>query len=141
VQTAVTVVLVLGTGPEGAAAEAAIETALEAGGEAAAEEASTFVVRGGTNTLEQFMKQEFDNQGLLREVSVQYKPGVSVAELSQPISRYGQVGVTTIEKIEALGGKVEPDPLEGNPYHCLLSGITAGQGCGLFTPTIRNPAR
>jgi RHS repeat-associated protein len=40
VQTAVTVVLVLGTGGEGAAAEAAIESAFEAEGEAAAAEAA-----------------------------------------------------------------------------------------------------
>ena len=39
VQTAVTVVLVLGTGPEGEAAEAAIESALEAEEEAATAEA------------------------------------------------------------------------------------------------------
>ena len=79
--------------------------------------------------------------GLRRTLSVQSAPGVSVTELSQPISRYGQVGVTTLERIEALGGKVEPDPLPGNPFHCLLSGITAEQACGLFTPTIRNPGR
>jgi hypothetical protein len=41
VQTAVTVVLVLGTGGEGAAAEAAIESALEAEGQAAAEAAGS----------------------------------------------------------------------------------------------------
>jgi len=28
------------------------------------------------------MKQDFDEQGLLREVSVQYSPGVSVEELA-----------------------------------------------------------
>ncbi len=103
--------------------------------------AQTYVVRGGTNTLEQFEKQAVDEEGLLQQVSVNSAPGQSVEELARPLARYGQIGVTTLDEVEAAGGKVVADPLPGNPFHCLLSGITPEQACGLFTPTIPNPAR
>jgi hypothetical protein len=44
-------------------------------------------------------------------------------------------------RIELAGGKIEPDELPGNPFHCLLSGISPEAACGLFTPTIPNPGR
>jgi hypothetical protein len=97
-----------------------------------------WVVRGGSCTLESFNNQETNSQGLLTDLSVQYSPGLSVAALSQPISRYGQVGVTTAQQIEALGGKVTP---EGRKYHAIVSGITPQQAYDLFNPTMENPGK
>ena len=103
---------------------------------------STKVVRGGTNTEALLTKgaEWIDSSGRLHGVSVNSMPGVAVEELSTPLRRYNQVGVTDLEKIDALGGTIEPKPLTDNPYHCLLSGLTAAQACSLLTPPIRNPS-
>jgi len=50
-----------------------------------------------------------------------------------------QVGVTTIEQVEALGGRVTPSPTPNIPLHSTLSGITPEQAERLFAPTIPNP--
>lgn len=81
-----------------------------------------------------------DADGLLREVSVQSAPGKTVWELSQKLLN-GQIGISTVGKIREAGGDVVPDPMPGNPYHCLLYGIDAETAGSLFTPTIRNPHR
>ena len=73
-------------------------------------------------------------------MSVNSYPGLSVGELATGIKN-GQIGVTTAAEIRAAGGSVEPDPLPNNPYHALVSGLTADQLEALLTPTIRNPAR
>jgi hypothetical protein len=61
-----------------------------------------------------------------------------VEELSRGIENT-QIGVTTVSKIEAAGGKVTPTPTARNPYHSDLGGITAEKAHELFTPTRRNP--
>ena len=51
----------------------------------------------------------------------------------------GQVGVTTVGKVRALGGEVVPAPTQKNPNHATLGGLTPEQASSLFRPTVRNP--
>ena len=81
-----------------------------------------------------------DADGLLQGASVQSFPGKSIQELSQrQWVPQNQIGVTTLDRIRALGGDVVPDPSNWNPYHATLRGIGAVQAQQLFTPTIPNP--
>ena len=101
----------------------------------------TFVVRGGQCLIENFQKSsEINAADLLEGVSVNSKAGVSIEELSRGIPN-GQIGVTTVSKIEAAGGTVKPTPSRNNPYHGDLGGITAEKAHELFTPTRKNPSK
>ncbi len=71
-------------------------------------------------------------------VSVNSLPGLSIEELAKGIPN-GKIGTTTIEQIEAIGGKVVSSPTKKNPYHSTLSGITSEQAEKLFNPIIKNP--
>jgi len=100
------------------------------------------VVRGGQNLPENFLKgaERIDESGRLYGVSVHSAPGKTAAELSQGIPN-GQVGVSTVGQIRAVGGDVVPTPRFPGCVHCDLNGLTPGQASDLFTPTIRNPTR
>jgi len=100
---------------------------------------ATLVVRGGQCLIENFQKPgEINAAGLVDGASVNSKAGVSLEELSRLLPN-NQIGVTTVSKIEAAGGKVDPKPTDPNPYHSHLGGITAEKAHELFTPTRRNP--
>jgi hypothetical protein len=71
-------------------------------------------------------------------VSVNSAPGRSLEELAQGIPNK-QIGVTTVGEIRGAGGMIRLDPLEDNPFHCLIGGCTPEQFSELFTPTIKNP--
>lgn len=43
--------------------------------------------------------------------------------------------------IRAAGGEVQPDTTRGNPYHCLVGGISAQVAQELFNPLVLNPNR
>jgi hypothetical protein len=109
------------------------------------------VVRGGEN-----LPQSFANgsdvtvaaSGKLQGVSVNAASGLTVKELTSPNSQTGypgiplnQVGVTTVGRIRAKGGAVDPSPTTKNPNHATLSGLTPKQASSLFRPTIKNPSR
>jgi hypothetical protein len=99
------------------------------------------VVRGGTNTAERFANASGvtrDEAGNVYDVSVNSAPGRSLEELSQRIPNK-QIGVTTVGEIRGAGGTIQLDPLEDNPFHCLIGGCTPEQFSDLFTPTIKNP--
>ncbi len=101
------------------------------------------VCRGGTCTAEQFEKGSGvvrRPDGTLDNVSVSSAPGKSVKELSAGYPN-GQVGVTTVGEIRAMGGTIIQTPSGKNPYHCDVCGLTGDQLNSLFTPTIRNPNR
>ncbi len=101
------------------------------------------VVRGGLNEPDNFSKGtgvNTDTDGLLSEVSVQCAPGKTEKELARPLLN-GQIGVTTLGRVRAAGGEVDPDPTAGNPDHCLLRGLDAATASSLFTPTKSNPYR
>jgi hypothetical protein len=104
---------------------------------------SDVVVRGGSNTAEQFARGSgvtTNADGTLSGVSVNSAPGASVEELSQGLP-HSRVGVTTVGDIRAAGGDVTPSPTPNNPNHCTMCGITPEQAEDLFTPTIPNPNR
>ena len=101
------------------------------------------VVRGGLNKPGNFTEGAgvyTDADDLLSRVSVQCAPGKTEKELARPLLN-GQIGVTTLGRLRAAGGQVEPAPTAGNPDHCLLRGLNAATASGLFTPTKPNPHR
>jgi RHS repeat-associated protein len=101
------------------------------------------VLRGGQNTADRFTNgtgSYLDKYGRLHDVSVTSGPGATLEELSKGI-RNNQVGVTTINQIEALGGTVTPTPSAAIPLHCTLCGITPEEAESLFSPTFLNPIK
>lgn len=109
------------------------------------------VVRGGENLPESFAQGSgvtVDATGKVQGVSVNAAPGFTVKELTAPNAQTGypgiphnQVGVTTVGRIRAHGGVVDPLPRKKNPNHATLSGLTPEQASSLFRPTVKNPSR
>lgn len=127
-----------GPGPAIQAVERGLDEATQAE-EAAADDA--LVVRGGQNTPESFTGApgaSVDEKGNLQNVSVNSAPGKTTQELSKTIP-HGQVGVTTVGKVKAAGGKVVPSASDKNPDHCTLCDISPKAASKLFTPTVPNP--
>jgi hypothetical protein len=99
------------------------------------------VVRGGVNDAERIRNGSgvwVDSEGNVHDVSVNSAADRSEEELAAGIPNK-QIGVTTAGEIREAGGTIEPDPLEGNPYHCLVGSLPAETLSGLLTPTVRNP--
>lgn len=104
---------------------------------------SSLVCRGGTCLADNFANGSGVTQsadGTLNGVSVQSSNNGTAQTLSLPFKN-GQVGVTTVGAIEAVGGKIVYDGTPYNPNHATVSGLTAKQLQDLFTPTIKNPAK
>ena len=109
------------------------------------------VVRGGQNLPASFADGSgvtVGAGGKVQGVSVNAAPGLSVKELVAPNAATGypgiphnHVGVTTVGKVRALGGKVSPSPTKKNPNHATMSGLTPEQASTLFRPTVKNPNR
>ena len=100
---------------------------------------ATVLVRGGTNTVDRIAGGSgvwIDAAGKAHGVSV--NAGRTVEEGAQGIPN-GQVGVTTVGHVRQASGYVRPDPLPGNPRHCLIGGLPVDVISNLLTPTIRNP--
>lgn len=115
---------------------------MEEEGGASALSDSALVCRGGACTAERFSQGSgvtVDASGQLQGVSVNSAPEATLEQLTSTIPNK-QVGVSTVGKIRAAGGKVIPDPRTGNPYHCTMCGVTPSQAEELFTPTVRNPS-
>jgi RHS repeat-associated protein len=101
------------------------------------------VCRGGTCLADQFTKGSGVTQnsnGTLSGISVSSAPNKSLEEISA-FDNHKQIGVTTTGAIRAAGGNIvsSPSGVPYNPYHAIVSGLTAEQLHGLFTPTILNP--
>jgi len=111
----------------------------------------TLVVRGGQCLPENFIRGSATLQGddgTLEAISVNAAAGRTIEELTAPNAQTGypgipnrQIGVTTVGKIRAAGGNLICAPSSSNPYHALMSGLTAEQAGQLFRPTRRNPNR
>jgi hypothetical protein len=109
------------------------------------------VVRGGQNLPESFAQGSgvtVDATSQVQGVSVNAAPGLTVEELTAPNAQTGypgiphnQIGVTTVGRIRAQGGVVDPSPRKINPVHATLSGLTPEQASALFRPTVKNPSR
>jgi hypothetical protein len=97
------------------------------------------VVRGGRNTPEQ-VRSGIDRhrQSGVVGVSVQSAEGKSAEELAVGLP-HGQVGITTVGRVRALGGDLIRTSGR-SPHHATLTGLTPEQMSGLLNPTVPNPA-
>jgi hypothetical protein len=107
----------------------------------------TSVVRGGKNTVESWIRGSEGglHDGKVLDVSVQAYEGASVKELASKLQTkngkpYGTTSSSVVFLVVGVGGSIEPDPIENNPYHALVSGITPERGVA-FIREQNNPAR
>jgi hypothetical protein len=78
--------------------------------------------------------------GLLEKASVQAQPGKSVPELVETGKLNNKkIGETTVGEVRAGGGDVIPDPIEGNPDHARLVGMTPEEAATLPWNPYDNP--
>jgi hypothetical protein len=99
-------------------------------------------VRGGLNTSERISHGSgvwTDEAGNVHDVSVNSAAVKTIEELARGIPNK-QIGVTTVGRIRAAGGDIVRNPSRSNPYHCLVSGLSADALSRLPTPTIPNPS-
>lgn len=97
------------------------------------------VVRGGRNRPEDIQRATATHPSGITGISVECEVGLSVAQLAVAIP-HGQVGVTTVGEVRALGGDVLRT--SGRSLsHATLTGLTPEQTSFLLTPTIPNPAK
>ena len=99
------------------------------------------VVRGGTNTPKLVEKGRATHPCGVSGVSVECADGVTLEQLCKSKAiPHGQVGVTRVRDVRALGGDVIRTDGK-SPNHATLTGLTADEISGLFNPTVPNPAR
>ena len=97
------------------------------------------VVRGGLNRPEDIARGFGVHPSGVAGVSVESAPGLSVAELATGVP-HGQLGVTTVGRVRAVGGDVVRTPGR-SPRHATLVGLAPEATSALPTPTVPNPAR
>jgi len=97
------------------------------------------VVRGGLNSPEAIRKGYATHPAGVTGVSVHSAGGASVSELATGIPN-GQVGITSVGQVRAVGGDVIPTPGR-SPHHATLTGLTPEEMSRLLTPVTPNPAR
>jgi hypothetical protein len=106
------------------------------------------VVRGGLNRPEDFAKGSgvtADTDGKLEGISVNAGVGVSLDQLTAPNAKgypgipHTTVGQTTVGKIRASGGEVDPTARPHNPHHATMRGLTPEEASRLFCPPVKNP--
>jgi hypothetical protein len=98
-------------------------------------------VRVGLNDVSRIRNASgswIDEAGNIHGVSVNSGPRATVEQLAEGIPNK-QIGVTTLQLIQKAGGYLKKDPIEGNPLHCLVGGLTPEPLSSLLTPTIANP--
>ncbi len=93
--------------------------------------ADGLVIRGGTCSAAAFKNGAATSQAVKGDY---YLTGLSVncttatnnkanyTNYLNGIDMYPNYCVATIDSLERLGVKITPDPVKGNPYHCLLDG-------------------
>jgi hypothetical protein len=96
------------------------------------------VVRGGRNRAADLHRGTAVHPSGVKGVSVECAEGVHLEDLATAIP-HGQIGVTTVGAIRAVGGDVVRTSGR-SPYHATLVGLPPDIASGLLTPTIANPA-
>jgi hypothetical protein len=96
-------------------------------------------VRGGRNRPEDIDRGFGVHPSGAAGVSVESAAGLSVAELSEGIP-HGQIGVTTVGQVRAVGGDVVRTSGR-SANHATLVGLTPETASALPTPTMPNSAR
>ncbi|MCP3942801.1 MAG: hypothetical protein GY710_15130 [Desulfobacteraceae bacterium] len=91
--------------------------------------AAGIVIRGGNCSVESFKNASgvnVDPSGYITGLSVNVVPDqndkATYVNYLNGIVGYAHYGVAKLEQIKKAGGRITPDPLLNNPYHCLLSG-------------------
>ena len=97
------------------------------------------VIRGGRNRPVDLERGTGTHPNRTTGVSVECGSGLSVEELAASIP-HGQIGVTTVSAVRALGGDVVQTKGR-SPHHATLTGLSPEDMSELLTPTMRNPAR
>lgn len=97
------------------------------------------VVRGGHNRPEDIARAMGTHPSGVTGVSVESAIELTTEELAAKIP-HGQIGVTSVGNVRALGGDVIRTSGR-SPYHATLTGLTPEQISSLLTPTITNPAK
>jgi hypothetical protein len=97
------------------------------------------VVRGGRNYPADLQRGTQTHPSGVTGVSVECAEGLSLAELGAAIP-HGQVGVTTVGVIRALGGDVLRTSGR-SPHHATVVGLSPEEASRLLTPTVANPAK
>jgi hypothetical protein len=100
-----------------------------------------FACRGGLCRASSFLAGSgvsVGPDGRLDGVSVNCAANATPAELSASIPNR-RIGLASVSAIRASGGRVSPAPNSQNPFHCVMSGVTAEQAEALFSPTVPNP--
>lgn len=97
------------------------------------------VVRGGRNLPSDLERGTGTHPSGVTGVSVECAPGLPVDDLARDIP-HGQVGVTTVGAVRAVGGDVVRTSGR-TPHHATLTGLGPEEASRLLTPTIPNPAR
>lgn len=97
------------------------------------------VVRGGTNTPELIKKGTGTHPEGPTGISVECAT-CPVEELAQPLSRYGQIGVTTVGEVRNAGGDVVRTSGQ-SPNHATMTGLSPEKASELLSPPVPNPAK
>jgi hypothetical protein len=97
------------------------------------------VVRGGRNRSEDIERGMGNHPSGVTGISVESAIGLSIEQLAAKIP-HGQIGVTSVAEVLALGGDVIRTSGRSH-YHATLTGLTTEQISTLLTPTITNPAK
>lgn len=97
------------------------------------------VVRGGTNTPKTVSRGFGNHPSGVIGVSVECAEDAEVFELALELAHYGQIGVTTVGEVRALGGDVIRTSGRSE-NHATLTGLTADEISSLLNPTFPNPA-
>lgn len=99
------------------------------------------VCRGGLCQAVQFERGSGvsrDPDGKLHGISVNSDATATFVQLSRAMP-HQKVGCSTVGAVRLAGGTVTPSPTSRNPYHCVMSGLTAKQAQELFYPPVLNP--
>lgn len=97
------------------------------------------VVRGGRNRPEDIERGTAMHPSGVTGFSVECNSGHTLEELAAAIP-HGQLGVTTVGAIRAVGGDVLRTSGR-TPHHATVTGLTPEEASRLLTPTRPNPAR
>ncbi|MBD2495334.1 flavoredoxin [Nostoc sp. FACHB-280] len=97
------------------------------------------VIRGGRNRPEDIERGFGTHPIGVTGISVESAIGLSIEQLAATIP-HGQIGVTSVGAVRALGGDVIRTSGR-SPSHATLTGLTPQQISSLLTPTIANPAK
>jgi hypothetical protein len=100
---------------------------------------NAIVLRGGRNRPEDIRRGIGTHPSGITGISVECGEGISIQALSVSIP-HGQIGVTTVGAVRAVGGDVIRTSGR-SPYHATLAGLISEEISLLLTPTIPNPSK